>query len=119
MIVESDGYIDLIQYLSEQLGVFSAEGDEMSRASFTVREQLEDSLSDKIMRVSQQHDLDKETRFDIVREADAILYDLEEVLASVLNMRPTEQQQVFIEEFTGLLKNLIDARVAELAEARR
>lgn len=116
MIVESDGYIDLIQYLTEQLDVFSRTGQESTRASFTVREQLEDSLSDKIMRVSQQHDLDKETRFDIVREADAILYDLEEVLASVLNTHPTEQQQTFIEEFTGLLKNLIDARVADLSD---
>ncbi|MBA3988676.1 DUF3802 family protein [Aliidiomarina maris] len=114
MIVESDGYIELIQYLTQQLGVFEAAGDSGARASFTVREQLEDSLSDKIMRVSQQHDVSQEVRFDIVREADAILYDLEEVLASVLNTYPTESQQTFIEEFTGLVKNLLDARISEL-----
>ncbi|MCC5878422.1 MAG: DUF3802 family protein [Idiomarina sp.] len=114
MIVESDGYIELIQYLTEQIGIFeSAEGD-AERASFTVREQLEDSLSDKIMRVSQQHDVSQAVRFNIVREADAILYDLEEVLASVLNSHPTPQQQVFIEEFTGLVKNLLDARISEI-----
>lgn len=114
MIVESDGYIELIQYLTEQIGIFeSAEGD-AERAPFTVREQLEDSLSDKIMRVSQQHDVSQAVRFNIVREADAILYDLEEVLASVLNSHPTPQQQVFIEEFTGLVKNLLDARISEI-----
>lgn len=113
MIVESDGYIELIQYLTEQLGIFENPESEDDRAAYTVREQLEDSLSDKIMRVSQQHDISQETRFNIVREADAILYDLEEVLASVLNTRPTPAQQAFIEEFTGLVKNLLDARISE------
>lgn len=113
MIVESDGYIQLIQYLTEQISIFESTDGDRERASFTVREQLEDSLSDKIMRVSQQHDVSQEVRFNIVREADAILYDLEEVLASVLNTRPTPQQQVFIEEFTGLVKNLLDAQITE------
>ncbi|RUO32591.1 DUF3802 family protein [Aliidiomarina soli] len=113
MIVESDGYVELIQYLTEHLEMFEHPSDGAERASFTVREQLEDSLSDKIMRVSQQHDVSQELRFDIVREADAILYDLEEVLASVLNQQPTPSQQTFIEEFTGLVKNLLDARISE------
>lgn len=114
MIVESDGYIELIQYLTEQLSIFESTEGADQRASYTVREQLEDSLSDKIMRVSQQHEVSQEVRFNIVREADAILYDLEEVLASVLNTYPTPQQQAFIEEFTGLVKNLLDARINEL-----
>lgn len=112
MIVESDGYIDLIQYLTEQISIFELVEDSAERSNFTVREQLEDSLSDKIMRVSQQHDVSQEVRFNIVREADAILYDLEEVFASVLNTCPTPQQQVFIEEFTGLVKNLLDVHIA-------
>lgn len=115
MIVESEGYIDLIQYLTESLSIFESPEGDVSRATFTVREQLEDSLSDKIMRVSQQHEISQETRFNVVREADAILYDLEEVLASVLNSYPTPQQQAFIEEFTGLVKNLLDAQISEAA----
>lgn len=115
MIVESEGYIELIQYLTESLSIFDSSSGSEQRASFTVREQLEDSLSDKIMRVSQQHDISQELRFNVVREADAILYDLEEVLASVLNSYPTAQQQGFIEEFTGLVKNLLDAHISELA----
>lgn len=113
MIVESEGYIDLIQYLTESLSIFESPEGDVPRATFTVREQLEDSLSDKIMRVSQQHDISQEMRFNVVREADAILYDLEEVLASVLNSYPTPQQQAFIEEFTGLVKNLLDAQITE------
>lgn len=114
MIVESDGYVELIQYLTENLDMFEHSAETSQKASFTVRDQLEDSLSDKIMRVSQQHDVSQSVRFNIVREADAILYDLEEVLASVLNQQPTAQQQAFIEEFTGLVKNLLDARISEL-----
>lgn len=111
MIVESNGYIELIQYLTEQLDMFEKKVPAAEQAPFTVREQLEESLSDKIMRVCQQHDMGKDTRLDIVREADAILYDLEEVLASVLNTHPSPQQQEFIQEFTGLVKNLIDERL--------
>ncbi|RUO24061.1 DUF3802 domain-containing protein [Aliidiomarina minuta] len=111
MIVETDGYIELVQYLTEQLDVFEEKVPASEQAPFTVREQLEESLSDSIMRVCQQHDMDKDVRLDIVREADAILYDLEEVLASVLNTHPSPRQQEFINEFTGLVKNLLDDRL--------
>ena len=50
-------------------------------------------------------------RLDIVRETDAIVYDLEEVLSKVLDTHPTPQQEAFINEFVGLVKNLFDERL--------
>lgn len=77
----------------------------------TVRESFEEQLATSIMSVNQQHEMDSVTRLEIVRETDAILYDLEEVLASVLNTRPGKQQQAFITEFVGLVKNLFDSEL--------
>lgn len=117
MIVETDGYIELIQYLTEHLGVLSNPSAQSSQlnaagqASYTLRELFEEQLAEQIMSVCQQQDLDQATRIDIVREADAVLYDFEEVLASVLDNHPTPQQEAFVIEFIGLVKNLFDARV--------
>ena len=63
------------------------------------------------MAVFEQNDLEQETRLDIVREADAIMYDLEEVLSSVLNNHPTAEQEEFVLEFVGLVKNLFDQKL--------
>lgn len=114
MIVETDGYIELVQYLSEHLHVFATPKETSEVAPVTVRELFETQLSNQIMRVCQQHDLDTTVRLDIVREADAILYDLEEVLASVLERYPDQAQQQFIHEFVGLVKNLIDSELVKL-----
>ena len=114
MIVETDGYIELVQYLSEHLHVFAKPPESDAVAPVSVRELFETQLSNQIMRVCQQHDLDATTRLDIVREADAILYDLEEVLASVLDRHPNKEQQQFIHEFVGLVKNLIDTELMKL-----
>ncbi|MEX1220678.1 MAG: DUF3802 family protein [Idiomarina sp.] len=112
MIVETDGYIDLIQYLTENLPVLSEQqGSKAGASSYTLRECFEEQLSVQIMSVCQQNDLDQTMRIDIVREADAILYDFEEVLASVLDNHPTPEQEEFVTEFIGLIKNLFDARV--------
>ncbi|MCC5854247.1 MAG: DUF3802 family protein [Idiomarina sp.] len=111
MIVETNGYIELVQYLSENIEVFTQPAPAAEQASQTVREMFEEQLSNSIMVVCQQHTLDQAQRLDIVREADAILYDLEEVLASVLNTYPGQRQQAFITEFVGLVKNLIDTEL--------
>ena len=116
MIVETDGYIELVQYLSENLNVFAASAGGDNVAPVTVRELFETQISNQIMRVCQQHEIDQAIRLDIVREADAILYDLEEVLASVLDRYPDLEQQQFIHEFVGLVKNLIDSELAKRAK---
>jgi len=112
MIVETDGYIELIQYLTENLDVLAAP-DGTQQANDTLRELFEEQLAEQIMSVCQQHDLDQSTRMEVVREADAILYDFEEVLASVLDNHPSAQQEAFVVEFIGLIKNLFDSQVTQ------
>lgn len=113
MIVETDGYIELIQYLTEHLHIL-AERTGATQAQHTLREVFEEQLAEQIMSVCQQQDLDQTTRIDIVREADAVLYDFEEVLASVLDNHPTPKQEAFVIEFIGLVKNLFDAQVQKV-----
>ncbi len=113
MILETDGYIELIQYLTEHLDVFTAAVAETEQATLTVRESFEEQLANSIMSINEQHEMDSALRLEIVREADAILYDLEEVLALVLDTRPSRQQQAFIKEFVGLVKNLFDCELSK------
>ena len=111
MIVETDGYIELIQYLTGQLPVFTEQGNSAKTADYTLRDLMEERLSESMMAVFEQNELDQEVRLDIVRETDAIVYDLEEVLSKVLDTHPTPQQEAFINEFVGLVKNLFDERL--------
>jgi|TARA_Y100001951_G_C11157127_1_gene192622 hypothetical protein len=111
MIVETDGYIELIQYLTGQLPVFTEQGNSARTADYTLRDLMEERLSESMMAVFEQNELDQEIRLDIVRETDAIVYDLEEVLSKVLDTHPTPQQEAFINEFVGLVKNLFDERL--------
>tara|TARA_R100001530_G_scaffold13221_2_gene12223 strand:- start:77 stop:460 length:384 start_codon:yes stop_codon:yes gene_type:complete len=111
MIVETDGYIELIQYLTGQLPVFTEQGNGAKTADYTLRDLMEERLSESMMAVFEQNELDQEVRLDIVRETDAIVYDLEEVLSKVLDTHPTPQQEAFINEFVGLVKNLFDERL--------
>jgi len=111
MIVETDGYIELIQYLTGQLPIFTEQGNSAKTADYTLRDLMEERLSESMMAVFEQNELDQEVRLDIVRETDAIVYDLEEVLSKVLDTHPTPQQEAFINEFVGLVKNLFDERL--------
>ncbi|MCK7459694.1 DUF3802 family protein [Idiomarina aminovorans] len=111
MIVETNGYIELIQYLTGQLPVFTEQGNSAGTANYTLRDLLEERLSESMMAVFEQNELDQDMRLDIVRETDAIVYDLEEVLSKVLDTHPTPQQEEFINEFVGLVKNLFDERL--------
>ncbi|RUO73735.1 DUF3802 family protein [Idiomarina seosinensis] len=111
MIVETDGYIELVQYLTGQLPLFSQNTGSATTANYTLRELVEEKLGENMMAVFEQNELDQETRLNIVREADAIMYDLEEVLSSVLDNHPTAEQEEFVTEFVGLVKNLLDQQL--------
>lgn len=111
MIVETDGYIELIQYLTGQLPVFTEQSNSAKTANYTLRDLMEERLSESMIAVFDQNELDQEMRLNIVRETDAIVYDLEEVLSKVLDTHPTPQQEAFINEFVGLVKNLFDERL--------
>ncbi|QIR14352.1 DUF3802 family protein [Shewanella aestuarii] len=114
MVTDKDGYIHLIQYLTEHLGLFET-SDNHSLASETVMELFEEQLSAQIIMVCGQNpQLSFAQRNMVIREIDAIVYDLEEILAGVANHNATPEQSIFITEFSGLIKNLFDQEIDNL-----
>lgn len=116
MIVETSGYIELIQYLTGHLPVFTEHKRSANTADYSLRDVMEERLAESIIAVCEQHHLEQDIRLSIVREADAIAYDLEEVLSKVLDTHPTPQQEAFINEFVGLVKNLFDERLRDFQQ---
>ncbi len=113
MVLDRQGYDDLIMYLTQNLALFEKPG-QIKPGAPTVIELIEDVIADNVMRICQQHkELNTEQRSLIVREVDGIVYDLQEVLSSVTNQPVTVEQRAFIDEFASLVKNLFDSAVAE------
>ncbi len=111
MVTDTEGYIHIIEYLTEHLSFFentSVAGD----STDTIMAVIERELSEQIINVcSQNTSLSFNQRSAIIREVDAIVYDLEEILSGVINNPVTEQQSRFIKEFATLIKNLFDTEI--------
>ncbi|ADT67172.1 MAG: hypothetical protein ACI9H9_002941 [Pseudoalteromonas tetraodonis] len=112
MVLNRQGYDDLIMYLTQNLALFEKPG-EIKPGAPTVIELIEDVIAENVIRICQQHpDLSTEQRSQIVREVDGIVYDLQEVLSSVTSHTVTVEQHAFIDEFAGLVKNLFDNAIS-------
>ena len=112
MVTDKEGYMHLIQYLSQHLGLFEHPNNQHV-IDETVMELFESQLAAQIIMVCGQNpSLSFGQRNQVIREIDAIVYDLEEILANVVKHKATEEQSVFISEFSGLIKNLFDQEVA-------
>ena len=114
MVTDNEGYIHIIEYLTEHLSLFenTLAADD---SADTVMAVIEVELSEQIISVcSQNQDLTFNQRNAIIREVDAIVYDLEEILSGVVNNPVTEQQSIFIKEFALLIKNLFDTEINKL-----
>ena len=115
MVLDRQGYDDLVMYLTQNLALFEKPG-QIKPGAPTVLELIEDVIAENVMLLCEQHtELNTEQRSQIVREVDGIVYDLQEVLSSVTNQPVTVDQHAFIDEFAGLVKNLFDTAVAESA----
>ena len=109
MVTDTDGYIQIIEYLTEHLSLFE-NSTAPAQANETVMSAIEVELCDQIISVcSQNKGLTFNQRNAIIREVDAIVYDLEEILSGVINNPVNPAQQAFIREFAGLIKNLFDS----------
>jgi hypothetical protein len=114
MVTDTEGYIHLIDYLTEHLSLFenSVAADKNAE---TVMSVIEIELSEQIISVCHQNEgLSFTQRNAIIREVDAIVYDLEEILSGALNNPITEPQNRFIKEFAILIKNLFDNEINKL-----
>jgi len=113
MVTDTDGYIQVIEYLTEHLSLFeniTTTDTGSNSTSDTVMAVIEIELSEQIIIVcSQNEDLTFNQRNAIIREVDAIVYDLEEILSGVVNNPVSAAQKEFIKEFAGLIKNLFDS----------
>ncbi|GIU45699.1 topoisomerase II [Shewanella sairae] len=117
MVTDKDGYIHLVQYLTEHLGIF-ANSQHQSASDDTVMELFEEQLAAQIIMVCGQNpSLTFAQRNLVIREVDSIVYDLEEILARVADQKATAEQTLFITEFSCLIKNLFDQEIAKLIAA--
>jgi len=111
MVIDTEGYIHIIEYLTEHLSLFE-NCSATDNSTDTVMSVIEIELSEQIISVcSQNEGLNFTQRNAIIREVDAIVYDLEEILSGVVNNPVTEPQKRFIQEFATLIKNLFDSEI--------
>jgi hypothetical protein len=114
MVINTEGYIHLIEYLTEHIGLF--EGSIASDSSAeTVINVIEIELSKQIISVCGQNSgLSTIQRNAIIGEVDDIVHDLGEIFSGILNNPVTEEQNQFIKEFATLIKNLFDNEISLL-----
>lgn len=111
MVTDTEGYIHIIEYLTEHLGLFENSSNE-SNDNNCVMAVIEQELCGQIINVCSQNEaLSFNQRNTIIREVDAIVYDLEEILSGVVNNSVTMEQSLFIKEFATLIKNLFDSEI--------
>ncbi|MCF7505007.1 MULTISPECIES: DUF3802 family protein [Vibrio] len=112
MVVETDGYLALIEHLSFNLDVFTNGSGDTGNES--VEDIVTDMISTNIMAIFEQNpELHSSVRFQLLKEADAVVADLGEVLAGVWAKKATNEQIVFLDEYIALVKNLFDTAVAK------
>ena len=116
MITNSEGYIQLIHFLADNLAIFENSSQPQSSATESIGDIFSEHIANNTITVCNQHiNLTEKHRFVIIREIDAIVSDMEEVLSSAWNRPPNQTQMEFIEEFVGLVKNLFDSELTKLA----
>ncbi|MFT5879222.1 MAG: hypothetical protein ACI86X_000312 [Moritella sp.] len=116
MITNSEGYIQLIHFLADNLVIFENSSQPQSSAAESIGDIFSEHIANNTIIVCNQHvNLTEKHRFVIIREIDAIVSDMEEVLSAAWNRAPNEAQMEFIDEFIGLVKNLFDSELTKLA----
>lgn len=114
MVTDTESYVQVIEYLVEHLSLFE-NSVQPTLNSNSVMATIEQELSDQIMSICTQNEkLTFNQRNAIIREVDAIVYDLEEILSGVVNNPVTSEQETFIIEFATLIKNIFDSEVNNL-----
>ena len=111
MVTDKEGYIHIIQYLTEHLSLFE-NIQSPANTNPTVIEIIEEELSQQVINVCLQNNkLTFSQRNTIIREVDSIVYDLQEIFSAVVNNPITSEQLIFIKEFSILIKNLFDSEI--------
>lgn len=116
MVTDKPGYEHLIQFLTEHLALFEQAGTATDNGK-TLGVIIEEQIAEQIIQLCTQHtELETIHRSQIIREVDGIMYDFQEVLASVLDRPATREQVELINEVALLIKNLFDTSIAQLLD---
>ncbi|MCL2914767.1 DUF3802 family protein [Shewanella corallii] len=119
MVTDSEGYTHLLTFLGENLELFNAPNGDIS-VNQPVLEYFEEQLSAQVILLCGQHPgLSFEQRNRVIREVDAIVADLEQVLAEVVDKPMTREQALFITDYAGLIKNLFDTAISTMMATYR
>lgn len=111
MVTNTEGYIHIIEYLTENLSLFENTTTSDENAE-TVMAVIERELGEQIISVCSQNEaLTVNQRNTIVSEVDTIFSDLEEIFSGIANNPATEEQAMFINEFSTIIKNLFDTEI--------
>lgn len=114
MVTNTEGYILVIEYLTAHLSLFE-NSPNIDNANSSVLEVIEQEMSENIIALcNQNQELTFKQRNTIIREVDAIVYDLQEILSGVVNNSVNSEQLAFIKEFAILIKNLFDSEINNL-----
>ena len=114
MVTDTEGYLQLIEYLTQHLSLFES-SNESPISQNTIIAEIEEEISEQIINLCNQNEgLTFNQRNMVIREIDAIVYDLEEILSGVIKKKVTSSQQEFIHEFAILIKNLFDSELNSL-----
>ncbi len=112
MVVDTDGYLALIEHLAFNLDVFTSDNSDTGAES--VEDVVTDMVASNIMAIFEQNpEMHASVRFKLLKEADSVVEDLGEVLAGVWNKPATNKQITFLDEYIALVKNLFDTAVAK------
>lgn len=112
MVVETDGYLALIEHLASNLDIFSSEDGDTGAQS--IEDVVTDMIASNIMTIFEQNpELHSTVRFQLLKEVDSVVENLSEVLASVWSKPATNEQITFLDELVALLQNLFDSAVAQ------
>ncbi len=110
MVVESEGYNSLIEYLAASLALFASSQGDVGTES--VEDVVTDMVSSNIMVLFEQNpSMHASVRFQLLKEVDSLVEDLAEILSSVWHKPATNQQVEFLEDYVGLIKNMFDSAV--------
>jgi hypothetical protein len=110
VVVETDGYLALIEHLSLNLDIFTVDGN---TGEESVEAVVTDLVASNIMTLFQQNpELHTSIRFRLLKEADMVVDDLSEVLANNWKRLATNEQIAFLDEYIALVKNLFDSAVS-------
>lgn len=116
MVTDKAAYVELMEYLRSSQDMFDhREG--VSPDAPELEQLVEQEITNQVITLCNQHqDLETNHRSIIVREIDSIVADMEQILTSYWHQQVTPDQEEFIKEFTGLVKNVFDGAVADLLD---